>query len=326
MRVIFFTERGERAAEELKRLFSARLYRKGQDDLKEFVKCAFEVREPIVFISALPIAVRLIAPYIKSKESDSAVIVMDELCRYVIPVLSNHLGRGGEIAKEIAENFGATCIMTTATDINGVFAADSWGAKLGCAVGDIRKIAPFSMALLRGEEVGFFSDFPIKGEIPPQLVDKNAKIGMAVSFYNKSPFDTTLHIVPKRLVIGAGCRKNLEIEVFHELFTEFLTEHDINIKAVSLICSIELKKDEPCMVRLAQRLGVPFKTASREELLSLSGDFSRSEFVKSVTGVDCVCERAAVFFGKDLIFKKWAKNGATFACAALPFECDFTVI
>ena len=326
MRVIFFTERGERAAEELERLFSACLYRKGRDDLREFVKCAFEVREPLVFISALPIAVRLIAPCIKSKETDSAVIVMDELCRYVIPVLSNHLGRGGEIAKEIAENFGALCITTTATDINGVFAADSWAAKLGCAVGDIRNIAPFSMALLRGEKVGFLSDFPVKGEIPPYLSAKDAKIGMAVSFYNKKPFDTTLNIVPRRLVIGAGCRKNLPFDAFYELFVEFLKERGLNIKAVSLICSIELKKDEPCMARLAQKLGVPFKTASREELLSLSGDFSGSEFVSSVTGVDCVCERAAVFFGKDLIFKKRAKDGATFACAALPFECDFTVI
>ena len=98
------------------------------EDLKETVKKHFS-DDAIIFVGATGIAVRSIAPYVKDKFYDPAVLVIDELGRYVIPLLSGHVGGANELAQYIGGALFATPIITTATDINGAFAVDVFAKK-----------------------------------------------------------------------------------------------------------------------------------------------------------------------------------------------------
>lgn len=84
----------------------------------------------VVFIGALQIAVRLSAPFLKSKVTDPAVLVMDEKGQYCIPVLSGHIGGANEMAVEIGKQTGALPVITTATDINQRWAVDVFAKRI----------------------------------------------------------------------------------------------------------------------------------------------------------------------------------------------------
>lgn len=96
---------------------------------REFYGSIFNRVHAMIFISSVGIAVREIAPHLKSKATDPAVLVLDELGRFVIPVLSGHIGGANVLAEKLAQKLGATPVITTATDINGRFSVDAWAAK-----------------------------------------------------------------------------------------------------------------------------------------------------------------------------------------------------
>ncbi|MEG2936217.1 MAG: cobalamin biosynthesis central domain-containing protein, partial [Clostridium sp.] len=129
-------------------------------------KCFEEEVQGIIFIGALGIAVRAIAPNIVSKGKDPAVIVMDDIGRFVIPVLSGHIGGANELASYISKKLQVTPVITTATDGHGAFAIDTWAVKNQCTILDISKIKYVSAALLRGEKVGLICDYPVEGKLP----------------------------------------------------------------------------------------------------------------------------------------------------------------
>lgn len=106
------------------------------------------------------IAVRLIAPHLRSKASDPAVVVLDETGRFVISLLSGHLGGANALTLQIARLLDAQPVITTATDLNGLFAVDVWAKSLGCVIADITKIKAVSSALLGGSRWGWTAIFP----------------------------------------------------------------------------------------------------------------------------------------------------------------------
>ena len=142
--VISFTQNGYLTSKKLKELlhgeyecnlFCASEKVNGENVLKidqsiyEWSEERFKDKTPIVFVSAMGIAVRAIAPSVKNKLEDIPVIVIDEKGEYVIPVLSGHVGGANEIAKNIADAINAKAVITTATDINNAFAIDMFAKK-----------------------------------------------------------------------------------------------------------------------------------------------------------------------------------------------------
>ena len=107
---------------------------RGNRSLPDFLEEAFAQQFPVIFIGALGIAVRAIAPLIRHKTVDSPVLVLDEAGQFVIPVLSGHLGGANELAQQIAESLHSAAVVTTATDVNGLFAVDVFARKNGLRV------------------------------------------------------------------------------------------------------------------------------------------------------------------------------------------------
>ena len=182
IKILSFTEKGLEKAKMIAKLTDAKAERCQKGTLKAWTKEAFSQADAILFIGAVGIAVRAIAPYVKSKLTDPAVLTMDEQGRYLIPILSGHIGGANELALELAEKLQAQglqtqAIISTATDLNGLFAVDVWAKKQNCHIYNPEKIKELSGKLLRGEEIKVSSDFEIQGEIPEGLSLQEREVG-----------------------------------------------------------------------------------------------------------------------------------------------------
>ena len=318
LELIAFTQRGNDLAQHLAQSLSAHGHQAActRDGLKaeEWAARAFSRSDGLIFIGAAGIAVRAIAPHLRHKSTDPAVVVVDEGGQFVIPILSGHLGGANDLAREIAALTGAVPVITTATDVNGVFAVDQWARRQGLLVCNPERILPVSSQLLARETVGFFSAWPIAGELPAGLYMVSREDAQVVLDLHR-PAGDTLWLCPKRVRVGMGCRRGTPVATLRALLEEVLTQEGLPQNAVSALCTIDLKKDERGLQELAGELGVPLTTYSAQELAQVLGDFTPSPFVEQVTGVDNVCERAALASGGTLLRKKTAKDGATVALA-----------
>ena len=283
----------------------------------------FHEKDALIFIGAAGIAVRQIAPHVKDKRSDPAVLVVDELGQYVIPLLSGHIGGANALSARLAEGLGAAAILTTATDINGRFSVDSWAAERGYLIGSMALAKAVSAEILE-RDVPFWSDAPILGALPAGLVRKESgKLGIFVSYRAVSPFERTLQLIPQVLHLGIGCRRGTEKETIKAAVEKVLRDNGLDARAIKAVASIDLKANEAGLLDFCTDAGIPVHFYSAAELQAVEGDFSASSFVQQVTGVDNVCERAALLGAERLLLGKTAQNGVTVAVAVEQWEVRF---
>lgn len=318
-----FTERGERLAKSLAAELGGVAERCGEAvSLAEWTKKGFSEADGLVFVGAAGIAVRAIAPYLRHKGIDPAVVVVEEQGRFAIPILSGHLGGANALAKKISKSCGAIPVITTATDVNGIFAIDTWAKAQNCEIRDLHKIKEISGALLAGKKIRLRSDWQITGTPPKQVI--LTETGEADAWVSICRREDTLEIIPKIAVLGVGCRRGISAEQMEETFCSFLQERGIRKEAICLVASIDLKREEKGILEFCKAHGFPFDTYSAEELGQAEGVFTASAFVKQITGVDSVCERSAVLgSGGKLYCKKYVGQGVTMALALRPFQPDW---
>ena len=304
------------------------------ESIKEWTKRRFEDSDAIVFIGACGIAVRSIAPFVKSKKIDPAVVVVDEQGKFAISLLSGHIGGANELAEEVAEIIHGQPVVTTATDLNGKFAVDVFAKKNNCFISDMELAKEISAALLAGKEVGFASDFPWIGDIPEELKlyeegKENPELGICVSSgYLQHPFVHTLYLIPRVITTGVGCRKGTPKEVVEQIIRRACDEVLVPSIAMEQVASIDLKAQEEGILEYCRERNLPFITYTAEELKEAEGVFTPSDFVEEVTGVDNVCERAALLGSSGegngrLIQRKYAKDGVTVALAMKKWSVNF---
>ncbi|MDD6550549.1 MAG: cobalamin biosynthesis protein [Lachnospiraceae bacterium] len=289
---------------------------------------AFSNKIPLIFIGAAGIAVRLIAPYIKDKTTDPAVLCMDEKGRFVIPLLSGHIGGANELAEHLAGELNATAVITTATDVNHTFAADLFAKDNGLGILNPSAIKTVSSKVLAGEILSvksasahrlYQNDYkkylrPVQGndERPDIDIVGNDWLVSILNAAGINPFmplperftreellrnagisDRCLYLYEKNICVGVGCRKLTGFDEIFPFLQDVMQHKNICMASVDSISSIDIKRDEPGLVNLSGALGVPFKVYSAEELKKAEGHFKPSPFVEAQVGVDNVCERAA---------------------------------
>lgn len=294
--------------------------------VSDWAKAQMEKKHVLLFIGACGIAVRAVAPHLRDKLHDSPVLVMDEEGQYIIPLLSGHVGGANELAAYLAENTGAKAVITTATDINGKFAADLFAAENGLFIENKEGIARVSSKVLRGEKILIsieegimeeeaFRQLPAEVERAPYPPDGFVDVLVTSK---EGTFDAALLLRPREYVIGIGCKKGKSAEEIEAFLSEKMQELGITKEKVLALASISLKAKEQGILAWCRKERIPFLTYEAEELLQMEGTFSGSDFVREQTGVDNVCERAALKacgpFGK-LVMKKQAGNGMTIAVA-----------
>ncbi|MCR5342701.1 MAG: cobalamin biosynthesis protein [Butyrivibrio sp.] len=297
------------------------------NDLKDWTASNFQKGNTLVFIGAMGIAVRAIAPFVKDKTTDPAVIVIDEKGHYVIPVLSGHIGGGVEYSKRLAEIVSGEAVITTATDVEGLFAVDVFAKDHDMVISDMKKAKEFSAGLLRNKTATYYVDEYFEeylklatisaelrkvhciGDNPDMIITPAKTIGKI------------LQLIPKCLVVGMGCKKGTDTDKLCEFCKEYLEEAGFDIRSVKAVTSIDIKGKELGLIELSKRLNAEFVTFSAEKLMEQEGDFSSSDFVKNITGADNICERSVMAYGcEKLLIKKRSQDGMTLAVGIKRYE------
>ena len=257
--------------------------------------------------------------------------MLDEAGQFVIPVLSGHLGGANELAQQIAESLHSAAVVTTATDVNGLFAVDVFARKNGLRVCNPEAIRHVSGKLLQGEIIvmavdpACMSPEEMAELQPPKEVkliswnEAQAEHAVDVWITKKEPQEDrkTLVLAPKTAVLGMGCRKNKSYNEIKQMIKTLVDSRKIDLDDIYALASVDVKEKEPGLQELAQHLRVPFVVFSAGELKKVPGDFTASAFVSRTVGVDNVCERAAVAAadGGSLLIHKQAMDGVTIAVA-----------
>ena len=327
---IAFTERGWKLASRACRALdgwdceAARGFGEGKRPLAAWVAEAFADADALLFVGALGIAVRAIAPHVRSKAHDPAVVVMDEGGTWCISLLSGHLGGANRLAEQLGRAVGATPVITTASDVRGVWSPDGWAHDVGLAVVEPGRVKGVSARLLAGDVVTVYLDGVLEGELPRGLEHVDARDQAQVIL---SPVvhtgEKALHLVPPSVTVGVGCRRGIAAAAVGRAVEAALAQADVPRAAVASAASIELKRDEEGLAGWAEAWGLPLAFYGVDELASVEGSVSSSPFVEQVCGVDNVCERAALADSGTLIAPKRAQDGVTVALACRTWTYSF---
>ncbi|MCI7105565.1 MAG: cobalt-precorrin 5A hydrolase [Lachnobacterium sp.] len=346
--IISFTENGIKLSQTVAKRLSGRkvtIYTKCSrytaEDLKvQRVKESLQVwtaqrmaeGDALLFIGACGIAVRAIAPNLTDKLHDVPVLVMDEEGRYVIPILSGHVGGANELARELSDLIDARPVITTATDVQKKFAVDLFAKRNHLEIMNKDGIAKVSTKALAGEQLTIAvraqniecyhpkfcevceedfteaenpllreasmhkHDWKVCGVEPPlRLVPyvEDQPVDVVVSEMPDNK-NALIWLRPRRYVVGMGCRKNKDPEELLDFYMKTLEKAMVEPGEVYALASIDKKKDEPGLLAISERMRIPFFTYTAEELNRVGACVHSSEFVKAQVGVDNVCERAAL--------------------------------
>ena len=264
-----FTSKGLALARKLAAAQPGAVARCGENGvtLANWTAAQFAQSDALVFVGAVGIAVRAIAPHCRSKATDPAVVVLDECGHFAIPLLSGHLGGANDLARRLAKACGAVPVITTATDANGVFAVDEWAKHQHCLVAEPARIKKVSSALLAGRTVRFASDWPIQGT-PPAGVEPAGDAAQASFALTITPTMTSnaLHIIPRIAVLGIGCKRGTPADKLADAFAAFCAETKLAPQSIAAAASIDLKKDELGLAEFGQKQSWPVTFYTADEL------------------------------------------------------------
>ena len=300
-----------------------------EGSLGTFMKKLFENYDYLVCIMATGIVVRSIAPYVVSKFKDPAVLVMDEKGKHVISLLSGHMGGANEMTRKISALIKADPVITTATDTNEKAALDCIIKELNAYTKNLREsVKAINYGLVNEEKIGLYiqGDYRVDergfirldGLEEEVLQRKLNEMDWVVYVSHEAgtciSHDRLIKVVPRRFVLGVGCKKHTSTSHMLEAFGFYMRKHELDPHSIALIGSIELKKDEEAIKALAKQLEVPFEVLSKEAISEVEDLFEGSSFVKKNVGVTCVAEPAAYLLGdRKIMLPKEKYEGITFA-------------
>ena len=194
------------------------------------------------------------------------------------------------------------------------------------------RIRSVSSSLLAGAGATLFTDGAVEGAVPAgvSLTEDRARAQVVVSPRalpqdGELACEPALHIVPRCVCVGVGCRRGTSQAAIARAVESACELAGVPSRALAGATSIDLKADEEGLLSWARSAGLAIEFFTAERLAKARGSFSSSSFVESVTGVDCVCERAAVCASGSgrLICRKRVLDGVTVALAASAFTCTF---
>lgn len=288
--------------------------RRIEGGLGKFNETLFRDYKVIIYVMAMGIVVRDMAPYLKHKSVDPAVLCISIDGSYVIPVLSGHLGGANELAYRIASGIKATPVITTASDILDKMAVDMFAKKHNFIIGSFKRAKDITAMMINNEQIEIISDIPLKGVDVVDEPSHEAKGIIHVSYKTNRDFMLpSVTLIPKKLVVGIGARRGTPYEVIKSLLDTVLIKYHLSKKAIKMVASIDLKKDEVGVIELAKDLDVPFMTYKAKVIQEVMDRFEGSEFVEKITGVGAVSMPSGYLASNKglCIVDKVAKNGIT---------------
>ena len=287
-----------------------------QNELKEFKltplhsfnQSVFEQSEALIFVGALGVCVRMIAPFIKDKHTDPAVVCVDSVGRNVISVISGHVGGANALCREVAHTLGVNPVITTQSDNTGYWALDTIAGQYGwiCEAGH-EEMNHAIATLVNGNKVGLLLDVRDNGiDEMEQSMPHNVKLikdiseaedcrlVIAVTPYIYHTDKPILYYRPRILNLGVGCRRDCNPEGVTDYISKRLIENGIAPSVIKSVSTIDIKKDEAVVARLSEWNNVKLcNIYAADELKDIEVP-NPSEKVREVTGVAGVAESCAI--------------------------------
>lgn len=293
---------------------------------------AFQHYDALICIMASGIVVRSLAPMLQHKYQDPAVLVVDEAGQFVVSLLSGHVGGANELARDLATAIGGQAVITTATDQKEVVGVDILAKDNRLVYRQAsQKSRIFNMMLAEGEALALYNPeaWPLKDTAGftsinhlDELLDETDFKGLVYISSKRMNLDVTcpsLHMVPKKYVLGMGCKKNHPYEKIQDALDVFTKKHEVDPLAIALIASIDLKQNEAGILQLAEDLSADVVTYSKDELLEFESLYPGSDFVKQTVGVSSVSQVAAHKASQgQVLTERFAQDGVTLCLGLLP--------
>lgn len=315
---------GDVIGENIGRVVPVSIFSKNKIEKFNITKLAGELMESyeaVIFISSTGIAIRAIAPFIKNKAEDPAVIVIDILGKYAISLLSGHLGGANSLTEKIAGIIGAEAVITTATDNLKLKAPDIIAKENQLIIDDLTMAKNISAILVDGGKVAFADEENII-EAPKGYSYhlKEAKgivyVTNKLNYIEGYEYVDKLKLIRKNIIIGIGCRKNYSVESMRDIVREKLREFNIDERAVKIVASSEIKREEKAIIELSKLLKAQFKTFSNDAVKTVQHNYEGSDFVEKQIGVRAVCEPCVELSGGTVLIGKMKLSGMTLAIGA----------
>ncbi len=284
----------------------------------------------IICIMATGIVVRTVAPLLKDKKTDPAVVVIDEKGLFVISLLSGHIGGANALAKKIAGFLGAQPVITTASDLQGRLALDLWAIENNLHIEDFEKLKKLSAKIVNGQRVKVKTDYPFgAGQAPGEFVIVESAEDAEVIITGRVMNGDALFLRPKNLFVGIGCNRGTPKGEIREALDSILQRERLSPDSIRCICTIDLKKDEEGLLDFAGDAGLGIEFFPNHDLndTALKYNIKESKAVKAATGAVAVAEPAAIsgaekgFNDCALIIPKEKRRNVTLAIA----EGNFTL-
>ncbi|HWR43303.1 cobalt-precorrin 5A hydrolase [Sporomusa sp.] len=310
------------------------------DCLSDLVREIFSLYDGLIFIMATGIVVRVIAPYVRDKRLDPAVVVMDDGGNFAVSLLSGHIGGANDLTRLISTAAGATAVITTATDVANLPAADVLAVKLDLAIEPFCALKMINSAIVNGDRVDFFIDKALAGYEHYMCLAAKQGISLAdidelacQDRYDAAVIITDrelnidkphLYLRPGSLAIGLGCRRGATSGEILAAINQACREVGRSFKSVAVIGSTVVKEDEIGLLAAAQQLEVPIEFFTNEQLARCIEQYklSLSDFVNEKIGVGNVCEPAAILTGQssNLLLTKTKYPKVTVAIAPVKYR------
>ena len=267
----------------------------------------FKNSNALICLFSLGAVIRLIAPYLKDKKTDPAVIVIDDKTNFVISVLSGHIGGANELTQEISEKLNALPVITTAADVNKTIAVDLVGREFGWKIDDETTVTKISAHMVNAEPIGVFQQTGNKKwykELPKnvtiynsleELKKSNSKAHLIISdtIIDNGLAQESVIYRPQSLVIGIGLHWDTTKDTIKDGIEHCLKKFNLSSKCIAKLVSIKKPEDVQGLIDLGKEMQIPVEYVNREELAEIITP-NPSSTVKAFEGTASVSEAAAI--------------------------------
>ncbi len=280
--------------------------------VRQTLQSAFQEHDALICIMASGIVVRDLAPLLRSKHTDPAVVVMDERGQHAISLLSGHKGGANELARRAAALLEGTPVLTTASDAQGLPAVDLLGREEGWVINRSEHLTDVSAALVNGETVGVVQEAGEENwqlDPPPAnlirfpsiaaLQEASPPAAIIITFRQVSP--ELLEAIPRSVIyhppclaVGVGCNRGTPAEEIQAAIDQTLTEAGLELSSVAQLATIEDKADEAGLLETCDKRNWPLRIFSRREIATVTDLPNPSEWAQRALGVPGVAEPAAL--------------------------------
>ncbi len=276
--------------------------------LDDILPTAWREYKVIICILAIGAVVRKIAPLLKDKSTDPAIIVVNLALDKIVPLLSGHLGGANSFSDILADRLpNAINFISTATDQTNSLAFEMLAKKRGWGIENLKALARISNRLINRQKVkvatysNLFETIPKKENL--ELVGFDS---LDLDTVVISPIvESDSFILKPKVYLGIGCNRDTPFKLIDKAFKLFLEKYNLKVEYIKAIASFEAKKDEVGLLEFAKKYNLPISFYKKDDINALQNNFSQSASTQFF-GLKGVAEPSSILSSeyKELIIKK----------------------